>query len=295
MIKRVWLNKSYVMKTATKWTGAAFAIVGFIGTFVSLSDIISEDVKLIARIAISVGMLLGTWLFAAIIASIYVSHKRRFKVLEVSNGYHVYVQYGDVFSEAEVNKPDERRNIVIPVNRCFDTKVDDDLISHNTLHGVMMQRLYDKGIYSEESLNTAIQSSLKQFQAQGKNISQAKKRSGNLVRFPAGTVAEVKASDTETVFFLGLSAFDEQLHAHTSNEEYAQAIVKLIEFCNVRSQKYPVVLPLIGAGASETKKSESDILSFMVKTLALHKDLINCDVHIVVRDSGKESIAITNI
>lgn len=295
MIKRVWLNKAYVMKTATKWTGAVFAILGFIGTFVSLSDIISEDVKLIARIAISVGILLGTWLIVAIIASIYVSRKRRFKVLEVSNGYHVFVQYGDVFSEAEVNKPKERRNIVIPVNRCFDTKVDDDLISHNTLHGAMMQRLYDKGIYSEESLNTAIQSSLKQLQVRGTNIPQAKKRSGNLVRYPAGTVAEVKTSDTETVFFLGLSSFDEQLHAHTSNEEYAQAIVKLIEFCNVRSQKYPVVLPLIGAGASETKKSESDILSFMVKTLALHKDLINGDVHIVVRDSGKESIAITNI
>ena len=90
MIKRVGLNKAYVMKSATNWTGAVFAILGFIGTFVSLSDIISEDVKLIARIAISVGILLGTWLIVAIIASIYVSRKRRFKVLEVSNGYHVY-------------------------------------------------------------------------------------------------------------------------------------------------------------------------------------------------------------
>lgn len=272
-----------------------FGILGFIGTFASLSDVISEDVKLVARIAISAGILFGIWLIAAIIVSIYVSHKRRFKVLEVSNGYHVYVQYGDIFSKTEVNKPEERRNIVIPVNRCFDTKVDDDLISRNTLHGTMMQRLYDKDIYSEETLNTAIQSNLIQQQVRGTSISRTKKRSGNLVRFPAGTVAEVKASDTETVFFLGLSEFDEQLHAHTSNEEYALAIVKLIEFCNERSQKYPVLLPLIGAGASETKKSESDILSFMVRTLALHKDLINCDVHIVVRDSGKESIAITNI
>lgn len=295
MIKRVWLNKSFIIKTATKWTGVVFGILGFIGTFASLSDVISEDVKLVARIAISAGILFGIWLIAAIIVSIYVSHKRRFKVLEVSNGYHVYVQYGDIFSKTEVNKPEERRNIVIPVNRCFDTKVDDDLISRNTLHGTMMQRLYDKDIYSEETLNTAIQSNLIQQQVRGTSISRTKKRSGNLVRFPAGTVAEVKASDTETVFFLGLSEFDEQLHAHTSNEEYALAIVKLIEFCNERSQKYPVLLPLIGAGASETKKSESDILSFMVRTLALHKDLINCDVHIVVRDSGKESIAITNI
>ena len=52
--------------------------------------------------------------------------KNKYEVLELNGGYHVYVQYGDLFSEAEVTNPSMRRNIVIPVNRCFDTKVDDD-------------------------------------------------------------------------------------------------------------------------------------------------------------------------
>ena len=54
-------------------------------------------------------------------------------------------------------------------------------------------------------------------------------------------------------------------------------------------------MPLIGAGASETKKSERDILEYLVKLLKMNKELINSDIHIVVRDSGKESIAITDI
>ena len=295
MFRRVRLNARFIIKTATKWTGVVFAVLGFIDLVAPLADVIGSDVKTFPRIAISIGVLIAVWAIAAVIASIYVSRKRRFKVLEVSNGYHVYVQYGDIFDKDEVNNPEQRRNVVIPVNRCFDTKVDDDLISHNTLHGMMMQRLYDQDVFTEETLNTAIQSNLEQQKVKGVPLSSAKKRSGNLLRFPVGTVAEITASEKETVFFLGLSSFDEHLHAHTSNEEYAQAVVKLIEFCNERSQKYPVILPLVGAGASETKKSENDILSFLVKTLTLHKDLINCDVHIVVRDSGKESIAITDI
>ena len=34
----------------------------------------------------------------------------------------------------------ERRNLVIPVNRCFDTLVDDNLISSKTIHGNLMQK-----------------------------------------------------------------------------------------------------------------------------------------------------------
>ena len=41
-------------------------------------------------------------------------------------------------------KYDERRNIVVSVNRCFDTIVDNDLISDRTQHGRVMNDLYEK-------------------------------------------------------------------------------------------------------------------------------------------------------
>lgn len=45
------------------------------------------------------------------------------------------------------------------------------------------------------------------------------------------------------------------------------AIQRLIEYCNARSQGYPIVMPLIGAGLSKTKNDERSILEFIVKLL----------------------------
>lgn len=247
------------------------------------------------RIFISAFILILVWTISFICCAFYISCKRRIEVLEVSNGYHIYVQYGDIFNAEEVLNPSERRNIVIPVNRCFDTLVDDDLISSKTLHGIAMNKLYSSGKFNNSTLNSAIQQNLN-IQHIGSDIVQKKdKRKGNLRIFPVGTVAEIKDTETCTYFFLGLSTIDKNLHANTSNEDYVLALIKLLEFCNTRSQKYPVVMPLIGAGASETKKSERDILEYLVKLIKMNRSLINCDIHIVVRDSGKESIAITNI
>ena len=292
MLKRARINRKYIVRTACKLTAVIFAMLGFVGTFAPLSEIMLPEGKTLLRIVVSAGILFAVWLACIVGAAIYVTKKRRFKIFDASNGYHVYVQYGDVFNESEVINPEGRRNIIIPVNCCFDTKVDDDLISSNTLHGKAMLKLFSSGKYSEETLNAEIQKSLQQQGLHSTSITRAEKRSGNLNRYPVGSVAEVSGIDMETYFFVALSTFDSLLHAHTTNEDYARATIKLIEYCNSRSQKHPVVLPLIGAGASETKKTETAILAYLIKTLEMHKDLINCDIHIVVRDSGKETIPI---
>ncbi|MCM1236960.1 MAG: DUF6430 domain-containing protein [Ruminococcus flavefaciens] len=294
-MRRIWLNKLYIIKLATQWTSGIFAFLGLIGTFVSLSDLLSETLFFYQRVMISVAILLLVWALMCIFCAIYVFKKKRICLFEVSNGYHVYVQYGDIFDANEVILPQERRNIVIPVNRCFDTLVDDDLISSRTLHGMTMKKLYSEGLYTVQSLNDEIQKNLQIQNVESEIICKNDKRSGNLKRFPAGTVAEVKESAKCVYFLLGLSWFDEELHAHTSDEEYVLSLMKLLEFCNTRSQKYPVVMPLIGAGASETKKGEREILEYIVKLIKINKILINSDIHIVVRDSGKESIAITGL
>ncbi len=43
-----------------------------------------------------------------------------------------------------------KRNIVISVNRCFDTLVDEDLVSTDRLHGYVMNRLYNQKIYTSD-------------------------------------------------------------------------------------------------------------------------------------------------
>lgn len=294
-MKRIWVNRKYIAKLATKWTGSVFALVGLLGTFVSLSDFLDSNISIQCRTAISLSILCIVWLLSFVGGSICVWRKNKYEVLELNGGYHVYVQYGDLFSEAEVTNPSMRRNIVIPVNRCFDTKVDDDLISSNTLHGIALKNLYTTGLFDENSLNLEIQEQLHNLHIPFTTLQREEKRSGNLARYPAGTVIEVKVSDTCTYFFLALSTFDKNLKATTTDDDYVLALMKMLEFCNDRSQQFPVVMPLIGGGLSRTQKSESSILKYIVKLIELNKNLIHFDMHIVIRDSAKNSVAITDI
>lgn len=294
--KVVGINIKYIAKLATQWTGTIFALLGFLGTFVSLGDLLAGQIELYIRIGISALILIIVWLLAFIGNSIYICCKRRFDVLDAGNNHHVYVQYGDIFSTKEVSQNNQKRNVVIPVNRCFDTIVDDDLISSNTLHGKAMQKLYATGIYTAETLNQAIQSNLVSADGHTESLEIKDKRSGNLKRYPVGTVAEVKVDEKLNYFFLGLTCFDKNLHANVSEEEYALALVKLLEFCEIRSQGFPVVMPLVGAGAANNvQKSERDILDYLVMFIKMNRRFINCDIHIVIRDSGKGSIGIADV
>jgi len=260
-----------------------------------LSDLIDGSLSIGCRIAVSVIILLAVWVIAFIVSVVCVYKKRRIEILELNGGHHVYVQYGDIFSAEEVLNSQKRHNVVIPVNRCFDTVVDDDLVSSATLHGMAMKKLYDDNIFNAESLDIAIKKNLQLQNTSSKKLSEKNKRKGNLDRYPVGTVAEIKISEKTSYFLLGLTKFDRDLKASTSNEEYVLALTKLFEFCNTRAQQYPVVMPLIGGGLSRTKKSEKDILDYIIGFVKLNKELINFDLHIIIRENGKDSIPITDL
>lgn len=294
VFKRIWLNRTYVIKSAVGGISGTFAVLGFIALFIPLDGYLKCD-TVWQRIMASI-LLLGAvciiWLF---IFSVYVLQKRRVILFSVSDGHNVYVQYGDVLHKKEVLKPQERRNIVIPVNRCFDTLVNDDLVSANTLHGKTMKKLYAKKYFTRESLDSAIEKSLQRQKLQPETVPLEEKPQGNRKRYPVGTVAEVGISDTCTFFFLALSTFDRELHAHTSEEDYVLALCRLFHFCNVRSQRYPVVMPLIGGGGSNASGNEREILEYIVKFLSMNRSAINCDIHIVVRESGRAEVAIADL
>lgn len=295
-MKKVWLNKKYIAKLACKWTVGLFSFLGFIGTFVSLSDAIPNTWSFMCKLLLSFMIFCVVWVATFVVCAFWFEKKKWVEIFKVNNDCHVYVQYGDVFSKDEIDNPDERRTIVIPVNRCFDTIVDNDLISEKTLHGIAFRKMYEGGIYDENTLNKALQDDLVIRQKiKADTITLSEKRKGNLKRFEVGTVAEIQESNTCTFFFLALSTFDYNLTAKTTQEEYVIAMQRLIEYCNARSQGYPIVMPLIGAKLSKTGNDERSILEFIVKLLKMNKKIINNDVHIVVRNSGKETVSITEL
>lgn len=295
-VKKARLNKKYIMKLAFRCTTIFFSILGFVGTFVPLNNIIPSDWRIEHKILLSVGILIFVFGLCWCGCVYWFESRKWIKVFDANNDCHVYVQYGDVFSENEVDTPNQRRNIIIPVNRCFDTIVDDDLISSRTLHGIAFKKLYYSGKYDENSLNIALQNDLNIRQKLvSEKIGVNEKRKGNLKRYDFGTIAEIKGDSNCTYFFLALSTFDCNLSAHATQEEYVLTMQKMLEYCCSRSQGFPIVMPLIGAGQSRTGNNERSILEYIVGLLKMNKDLIMSDIHIVVRNSGRETISITEL
>ena len=296
MGKQIWINKQYILKNAANYTKNIYSVLGFLGTFFTVTEIFNlEDHDIKQKAMVTFGLLLVLFLVCLIVSIIKFVNIPKIKVLQLKNDYGVYVQYGDVFSEEIIDSDIKKRNIVIPVNRCFDTLVDDDLVSSNTLHGITIKKLITEYEYTMESLNDVIAMSLSRQRIKYKSLSEKDKRKGKLNRYPVGSIAEIGTNGNENFFLLGLSTFNYDLKAETSIEEYVVAMQKMIEYSINRSQQYPVVFPLIGAGLSRTGKDEHSLLEYIIKLIKLNSEMINSDIYIVIRDSGKESIAITDL
>lgn len=295
-MKKAWINKKYITGLACKWTVMLFSLLGFVGTFVSLNDIIPNNWKLRYKMLFSIIIIIIIFLIFWILCAFWFERQKWIEVFEGNNGCHIYVQYGDIFSPNEVRSPNQRRNVIIPVNRCFDTIIDDDLVSSRTLHGIAFRKLYSSGKYNEDSLNTALYTDLNIRQRLvPEDISNNEKRRGNLKRYSLGTVAEIVGESDCTYFFIALSTFDYNLSAHATQEEYVLTMQRMIEYCYSRSQGFPVVMPLIGAGQSRIGNNEREILEYIIGLFKMNKDLIMSDIHIVVRNSGKDTISITGL
>lgn len=295
IVKRIWLNKSAIYRKACAYVGIAFTLWGFVSLFSPLDGILNPSATLWCKLMIGLLVLTIVAGISFVIASIEVLCTNANTVFSSKTGHKTVVQYGDMYSPDVVEKGyDERRNIVISANRCFDTIVDDDLISYTTQHGRIMKELYSTNAYDENSLNVALRQSLSRIQPEV-HLTADEKPKGNLDRYACGTVAELTVSDKLTYFFLGLSKFDDQLTASTTKAEYVLALQKLIEFCNARSQGYPIILPLMGTGLSRANISHEEALGYMIGALKMNIDIINCDFHIVVWKGMKDKVSIKNL
>jgi|LSQX01.2.fsa_nt_gb hypothetical protein len=288
-IKWLKLNIKYTLKKSFFWTSttiAAFQVLGFLCDF---NNIFPENLEFIKRLLISVGVVIALWLSIFTICCIYIRKKKSVIVLDAGNEHCVYVEYGDLFEQRQTESI-----VVVTANRCFDTIVDNDLISGGTIHGMAVNEIIANGC-SQEKLNAALQNDLRE---KGNKpeviIDRSQKRKGNLERYPVGSIAEFKQNKV-IYFFLGMSAFDSKLHPNTTDEEYALTMQRLIQYCRDRSQRQPIYMPIIGTSGRDNKKSERMLLEYMVKTIQMNDNLINADIHIVIYHTRRSDISIQGL
>ena len=157
---RIWINRQVILRRAWTWTGVAMTVLCFMALFVPMTELIPEECPIVCKVLIGCAAFIALFVLLAFASAVRVLIRNKVCVLTKA-GHHVYVQYGDVFSPKVVGKKyKDKRKIVIDVNRCFDTIVDDHLVSHRTLHGQLFQHFYDEGKFTTTSLNVAIQNSL---------------------------------------------------------------------------------------------------------------------------------------
>lgn len=295
---RFKLNKSYITRNALKCFEGVFALWGVLSTLLNynLGESFPSNMMFICKLFAILLIILVIYCLCLIGVSIYCFHSKKEIVFTSNSGYSVYVHFGDIYSTKIIGKNyKERRNLVIPVNRCFDTLVDNDLISSKTLHGNLMQKLYKSKLFTREELDKKINESLLTQQSKYEILSKEEKPKGNLNRYEVGSIAEVKENENLVYFFLGLSKFNEKLRASTTINEYVTAIQKLVEFCNERSQGYPVVMPILGSGLSRTNIEIQNTVKYIIDVLRINRNIINCDFHIVIKENEKNKLSIKNL
>ena len=292
--KRFWLDRAFIFKRTFQCVGCVYTICGFLSVWFSFSDCLPNDWSFWNKFFLAISVLLGISVICCIVVACIILSKTKRLLLTSNSGHKVYVQYGDMYSPSIVSANyEERRNIVVSVNRCFDTIVDNDLVSDKSQHGRVMNEMYAKDLYTPDSLNEKIQEKLR-----GEHyidLTRTKKSKGNTYRYSVGSIAEIQGEAPITYFFLGLTKFDSHFMASTTKDEFVLAIQKLIEYCNTRAQGYPIIMPLIGSNLARTDISQKDILKYLIQALKINREKISADIHIVIWKGDKDKISIHNL
>lgn len=164
------------------------------------------------------------------------------------NGKVVTIKIGDIFIEEGWK--------VIPFNDRFDTKVDDIIIAHNSLNGVMINKHIDDIV----SLNEAIKEEKSDCSDLKPNLINGQKH------YPLGRIIPYK-----DFLMLSFSHFDNQNRAFIGIGEYEQMLFRMWkEIRRVYAAKH-VSIPLIGTGITSieglSQKNYTEILRCILCTL----------------------------
>lgn len=269
--------------------------IGGVAIFAPLDFFSGNSYSVFEKIIYPSLLLLGVFFVVVVVSFLYHKNKEKntdkITISTLGNRNKLNIVFGDIWEESIANS-DSRTNIVISFNRCFDTKVDDALISLSYLHGELVNKLINSGKYDEKTLHDAIESSLsRSWNEKGTYEVIQCKKSGYKKRYPVGAVADVIGMHNEHYFCLGLTKFNQRT-AELNKKEYISAISSLVEQIIELSQGYPVYLPLIGTGRSNIGVDNKMVLDTIIHIILFYRATINCDINIVLRKELKYIVEI---
>lgn len=264
-------------------------MLSLLATFINFSELFKDK-----NIIMMVGKIIGTIILILVISGFYafLLTKCQKKVNYFkNNGYTVIGKYGNILDSIDLGNV----NIVVPVNRCYDTIIDDLVISSNSVHGQIMQYLFQNDLISKEELDRNIEKSLKEQNIEAENIgndvSIGGKSKGKYKRYPVGSVALVVV-DTVRFHFIAFSKIEKNKTATTKDLDYLIVLNQIVENIWKNSNGSPIYMPLIGSGLSKLNYDSNQLLKFMIQFFELHKNKLNSNVTIMIRKEDQSKITI---
>lgn len=214
--------------------------------------------------------------FAVIFLAIYYGLGTLFKnSVELQIGQTpVSITCGDIF---EISEKSGRR--VIGCDTHFDTRVDDIVISKNSLHG---QLVLQHGCKSEIE-------ALIEREAQRLKL---KKNQDGLYDFPLGTVIRYESSNDGKIYLmLAMTELNEQHESHTNMEKFEFMLMKMWKEISRVYARHEIILPVLGTGISrfdDGPKNRDDLVRCMLCTLNISGICLKSKVKIVIHGNEKE-------
>lgn len=85
-LKKVILNKKYICKLSFRLTAIAFSFLGFIGTFVSLADLVPAKWNVWFKLLFSFAIFCGIWIISFLCCALVFSCKIVYQFLKQTMG-----------------------------------------------------------------------------------------------------------------------------------------------------------------------------------------------------------------
>lgn len=185
----------------------------------------------------------------------------------------VVISYGDIFAVDGWK--------VIGCDSHFDTRVDDRIISKNSLHGKLM---LEHG--NIEDIREIVEKEAKRLQL--------KENKDGLYDFPLGTIIRYDrkvCGKRETYLLLAMMKLDEKFKACTNMAEFENMLMKMWTEIDRVYAGHSVVIPLLGTGISrftDRSKSSETLLRCLLCTLNVSGVCLNSVVKIIIYDKTKK-------
>lgn len=271
-------NLKYIFIKGATFSMTALTVEGFYFTFFNPDeDEISKKSRLFVTFIVVLGAYLG--------AILWILFIRKKKIIYIRKMSKIVVEYASLLEMLKQYEREKRQGIfIIPVNRCFDTVVNDVLIEKTTIHGQIIE--YLKETYTEQKLEQVIQSALEAKKINNLvQLEREEKKNGNLKRYPVGTIVEIITANENVLYLAAFTEFqneNEKIVARSNLYEYSEFLQSVIDYSFSDGRNLPIYMPAVGCGNSRLGIEVEDSIQKIVTMWKMNSGKLRNDVHIVI-------------